>query len=107
MHTIVTYDRKNLKSYHNGELKTTTAATDAIYTNVSLDQFSIGADRSDWTGGDLRGEVALARIWNRGLTPQEVGRLTADPWAIYRKEIFQVGFVAPSATTFKPKVMMF
>lgn len=88
MHTFMTYDRKYGRTYLNGILKVETASTLAIKTAGSIDEFSIGADRGSWTGGDLYGEIALCRIWNRGLNQQEVSKLTADPWILYRRQTF-------------------
>lgn len=103
MHTIATYDMNYMRVYHNNELRYETAGTEQIVSGASnsLNQFSIGADRSDWTGGDLRGGMALFRMWDRGLQPQEVERLFTNPWGIYRESKFTrlIGFVASTGGT--------
>jgi hypothetical protein len=88
MHTIVTYNRVIGRSYLNGVLKTEDAETDTIRTDATLNQFSIGADRDDWNGGDLYGNIALFRMWKRGLTTQEVSQLYANPWRLYQDNRF-------------------
>lgn len=82
MHTFMVYDLKYGRTYLNGKLMTEVASTVTIKSSTH-EQFNVGSDRNDWTGGDLYGEMALCRIWDRGLNKQEVSKLTADPWRIY------------------------
>lgn len=92
MHTIMTYDFSYMRVWCEGVLKLETAATEALLNDGTLDQFSIGKDRADWGGGDLNGNIALFRMWDRGLKPEEVKQLYTDPWCIYQKPRFRMGY---------------
>lgn len=98
MHTIMTYDFSYMRVWCDGVLKLETAATEALLNDGTLDQFSIGRDRADWGGGDLNGNIALFRMWDRGLKPEEAKQLYIDPWCIYQKPKFRFGYQTASSS---------
>lgn len=81
------YDRVNVELWQDGELMSQTAAAFAIGANTNpVAMFNILAG-----GQQLDGAIMAAGIWNRELSPGEIGQLFADPFSLWRqthKEFF-------------------
>jgi hypothetical protein len=68
-HLAATYDGSNVKLYVNGTLVGTVAATGSIVQTAAALQ--LGAASA--IGGWFRGRIDEVRIYNRALSPQEIG----------------------------------
>ena len=68
----------------NGVDKTSSVSTvssDGLVGGANLDPLQIGVARDS----PLNGAVVFARIWNRGLSTEEVSFLSSNPWQIFAK----------------------
>lgn len=78
----LTYDRVNLLGYYKGILRGSVATTAAISNNNnSIALFGDGANNR------FDGWIGMAAAWRRKLSPQEVERLTADPFIMWRSDL--------------------
>lgn len=91
-HVVATFNGTDMKIYINGVQDAT--ATHAGTVGAGSQPFTVGFSLS---GRYLRGEVADVRAWTRGLKPQEVAALYADPWALYRPRYLRIGKVPPAS----------
>ena len=65
--------------------------------------FKIG----QWEGNYLKGTIAAACIWNRGLTNNQIIQLYTDPWALYRTfPLYTIGKIPPITTYLRNLALM-
>ena len=80
-----------VKLYENGILKAQTALTGQIQQNDYL------LSSFDYGSGTATYRQPLALVWNRELTAEEVQRISANPWLIFRQEEEEIFFPVASA----------
>lgn len=98
-HVFFVTDGTNVKFYINGKLDSTVAFA-ITPTTLADTTWHAGrwADPTTQGGRSLDGQIALIRLWNRDLKPQEIGRLYADPWVIYKKpKVWSLGKAGAAA----------
>jgi hypothetical protein len=66
-----------VRNYTNGVLKDSNPQTGTIQQNA----YSIGCNY--WSGSSLDVTVLLGGVWNRCLTPDEVWRVSRNPWQLF------------------------
>lgn len=76
---VFTYDRTNLRSYHNGLLDDTVAAAVAVGDNTE----PLLVFPPLLTGEIQDADISLLAVWSRVLAPSEIGRLWADPYVMW------------------------
>lgn len=93
---VVTYDGSStaagVKGYEDGQAKTITVQADSL-TNTTLSDEPLRLAKSSFAG-----RLHFAAIYNRALSPAEVGQLYHDPFAMYRRQRAWVGVTLENPT---------
>jgi hypothetical protein len=77
IHIAGTFDGNDVKCYVNGELKATTDATELIFLSQDINDLAIG-NRSDATDKPFHGTIDDVRVYDYGLSVEEVRYLATD-----------------------------
>lgn len=105
-HIVVSYDANNTSNvptmYVNGRSVsyTTFASPSGTADAVSDTQYIVGNINQTGNVGTRtwQGDINYVNMWNRILTPTEVKQLYTDPWCIYQKPKFRMGYQTASSS---------
>lgn len=78
-------------AFLNG-VKTTTYVTEVTPTGSQTTDDDLLYVGNIGTVRAWNGYISVVRAWNRGLTDQEARQLYTDPWCIYQKPKFRMGY---------------
>ena len=86
----------SLELWMNGSLVTTVTGLSSYGTTANRLAF-LGSEGDLELCTSSKGSIALAALWNRGLSPLEVKKLSANPWQIFEPDLLPVWIPAGGA----------